>query len=168
MVETTEKTSHPLSTSLTDKNHHASVVRLRPVRPHALPRGPFPRMIPSHTAPPPPRGRTDGSLSRSALTKWHHTTATSIRRTLPNGSVRTPSWLTVIGEDDDETVVYVLVEESLVPPGLRSVFFLNGRSVLFEVPQLSMISCNLDVGEALIQKNWLLMVMGNICWISWS
>ncbi|CAM0945583.1 unnamed protein product [Alopecurus aequalis] len=56
-----------------------------------------------------------------------------------------------IGEDDTETVVYVLstlrdnvlVEESLVPPGLRSVLF--GSATL---EQLSLISGNLDAGEA--------------------
>uniref|UniRef100_R7WB51 Nucleolar pre-ribosomal-associated protein 1 N-terminal domain-containing protein n=1 Tax=Aegilops tauschii TaxID=37682 RepID=R7WB51_AEGTA len=56
-----------------------------------------------------------------------------------------------IGEDDAETVVYVLstlrdnvlVEESLVPPGLRSVLF--GSATL---EQLSLISGNLDAGEA--------------------
>uniref|UniRef100_N1QWF2 Nucleolar pre-ribosomal-associated protein 1 N-terminal domain-containing protein n=1 Tax=Aegilops tauschii TaxID=37682 RepID=N1QWF2_AEGTA len=56
-----------------------------------------------------------------------------------------------IGEDDAETVVYVLstlrdnvlVEESLVPPGLRSVLF--GSATL---EQLSLISGNLDPGEA--------------------
>jgi nucleolar pre-ribosomal-associated protein 1 len=56
-----------------------------------------------------------------------------------------------IGEDDAETVVYVLstlrdnvlVEESLLPPGLRSVLF--GSATL---EQLSLISGNLDAGEA--------------------
>lgn len=56
-----------------------------------------------------------------------------------------------IGNDDAETVMYilstlrdnVLVEESLVPPGLRSVLF--GSATL---EQLSLISGNLDAGEA--------------------
>lgn len=56
-----------------------------------------------------------------------------------------------IGDDDAETVVYVLstlrdnvlVEESLVPPGLRSVLF--GSATL---EQMSLISGNLDAGEA--------------------
>ncbi|CAD6259532.1 unnamed protein product [Miscanthus lutarioriparius] len=56
-----------------------------------------------------------------------------------------------IGNDDAETVMYVLstlrdnvlVDESLVPPGLRSVLF---GSVTLE--QLSLISGNLDAGEA--------------------
>ncbi|KAM0850791.1 hypothetical protein ACQ4PT_052838 [Festuca glaucescens] len=56
-----------------------------------------------------------------------------------------------IGEDDAETVVYVLstlrdnvlVEESLLPPGLRSVLF--GSATL---ENLSLISGNLDAGEA--------------------
>ncbi|CAN6236303.1 unnamed protein product [Urochloa humidicola] len=56
-----------------------------------------------------------------------------------------------IGSDDTETVMYVLstlrdnvlVEESLVPPGLRSVLF--GSATL---EQLSLISGNLDAGEA--------------------
>lgn len=56
-----------------------------------------------------------------------------------------------IGEDDAETAVYVLstlrdnvlVEESLVPPGLRSVLF--GSATL---EQLSLISGNSDAGEA--------------------
>ncbi|KAL6651997.1 hypothetical protein ACP70R_010922 [Stipagrostis hirtigluma subsp. patula] len=56
-----------------------------------------------------------------------------------------------IGNDDAETIVYilstlrdnVLVQESLVPPGLRSVLF--GSATL---EQLSLISGNLDAGEA--------------------
>uniref|UniRef100_J3M1K9 Nucleolar pre-ribosomal-associated protein 1 N-terminal domain-containing protein n=1 Tax=Oryza brachyantha TaxID=4533 RepID=J3M1K9_ORYBR len=55
-----------------------------------------------------------------------------------------------IGDDDNDTIVYVLstlrnnilVDESLVPPGLRSVLF---GSVTLE--QLSLISGNLDAGE---------------------
>lgn len=56
-----------------------------------------------------------------------------------------------IGEDDAETVVYVLstlrdnvlIEESLVPPGLRSVLF--GSATL---EQLSLLAGNLDSREA--------------------
>ncbi|KAK3141459.1 hypothetical protein QOZ80_4BG0334220 [Eleusine coracana subsp. coracana] len=56
-----------------------------------------------------------------------------------------------IGNDDAETIIYVLstlrdnvlVEESLVPPGLRSVLF--GSATL---EQLSLISGNLDAGVA--------------------
>uniref|UniRef100_A0A0D9W9S3 Nucleolar pre-ribosomal-associated protein 1 N-terminal domain-containing protein n=1 Tax=Leersia perrieri TaxID=77586 RepID=A0A0D9W9S3_9ORYZ len=56
-----------------------------------------------------------------------------------------------IGDDDTDTIVYilstlrnnVLVDESLVPPGLRSVLF--GSATL---EQLSLISGNLDAGEA--------------------
>uniref|UniRef100_A0A0E0KVH8 Nucleolar pre-ribosomal-associated protein 1 N-terminal domain-containing protein n=1 Tax=Oryza punctata TaxID=4537 RepID=A0A0E0KVH8_ORYPU len=56
-----------------------------------------------------------------------------------------------IGDDDTDTTVYilstlrnnVLVDESLVPPGLRSVLF--GSATL---EQLSLISGNLDAGEA--------------------
>ena len=56
-----------------------------------------------------------------------------------------------IGNDDAETVMYilstlrdnVLIEESLVPPGLRSVLF--GSATL---EQLSLISGNRDAGEA--------------------
>jgi nucleolar pre-ribosomal-associated protein 1 len=69
--------------------------------------------------------------------------------------------------------MYVPVEESVVPPVLRSVLF--GSATL---EQLSMISGNLDAEEAaelahqvlvLVRtdpKNGLLMVTGNICWIS--
>uniref|UniRef100_A0ACD5ZGX9 Uncharacterized protein n=1 Tax=Avena sativa TaxID=4498 RepID=A0ACD5ZGX9_AVESA len=67
-----------------------------------------------------------------------------------------------IGEDDTETVVYVLstlrdnvlVEESLVPPGLRSVLF--GSATL---EQLSNISGNLDAGEAAELANQVLVMV---------
>ncbi|KAL6844553.1 hypothetical protein ACP4OV_026226 [Aristida adscensionis] len=70
-----------------------------------------------------------------------------------------------IANDDAETVVYilstlrdnVLVEESLVPPGLRSVLF--GSATL---EQLSLISGNLDAGEAAdIAHEVLVMVCTN-------